>query len=86
MPSERIDELQRLLGMSRDEAEESVREEVVAEAVGDERRRIRQMMLGEAALQERVAAQLAPQGIERAGREQQAQALRDFAALLEDRS
>lgn len=84
--AERIGELQSLLGMTREEAEESVRDEAVRDAIADERSRVLQMMLGEAALQERVAAKMAPQGIERAGHEAAAQALRDFAAVLEARS
>lgn len=54
-----------------------------AEGAAAERARIRQMVLDEATLQERVAKQLAPRGVERTGHEFHAQALRDFAALLE---
>lgn len=80
---ERVGELQRLLGMTREEAEESVREEAVLDAVADERARIRRLALAEA---DRIgapppfSAKISSECLEVASG-----ALRSFAALLEAR-
>lgn len=77
---ERVGELQRLLGFSREEAEESVREEAVLDAVADERARIRRMALDLAEQWEASEGDDVPNT--KADLGWKAEGLRDFADLL----